>query len=351
MRTASNNGGGAEPAACAAARPCAVLTAGAVPRRLFTVCSPLAPSPLTATMSPTSSRLRADAPSFSPTFASSSPVAIPQASATDDHGLPADPFELSASEVSAGERFRSARAPARGVFREARGRLPALWTASRCLGARRRGRRGACGSAARPRVFARGRRTAPGAAPTADAVSAVRQPVARRAPQSLLSPKSRAPKYIARFSAPLLLLISLGPAVHSAAGACETSEPLGASVPRWLHPRTLPDAAAAVSLPSLQMSVSPAELEELEEVEGWVSLMAELEVRREREVRKGVRATRAVAPSRVPALAPGRAACALLHNRRARRLPCTVPCTYPWCRCAALMPCVHPDASTLAPDP
>ncbi|PSC73029.1 hypothetical protein C2E20_3619 [Micractinium conductrix] len=51
-------------------------------------------------MSPTSSRLRADAPSFSPTFASSSPVAIPQASATDDHGLPADPFELSASEMS-----------------------------------------------------------------------------------------------------------------------------------------------------------------------------------------------------------------------------------------------------------
>lgn len=53
--------------------------------------------------------------------------------------------------------------------------------------------------------------------------------------------------------------------------------------------------AAPLHLPAVpQMSVSPAELEELEEVEGWVNLMAELEVR---ELRGGSTYVAAAAPA------------------------------------------------------
>ena len=61
---------------------------------------------------------------------------------------------------------------------------------------------------------------------------------------------------------------------------------------------------------SAQMSVSPAELEELEEVEGWVNLMAELEVRvlprvfRRRRRNRSARAPR-LPPAGLPAAAYG----------------------------------------------
>ena len=53
-----------------------------------------------------------------------------------------------------------------------------------------------------------------------------------------------------------------------------TAAPCTPSGPPTDPPRLLP----ALLPPLLQMSVSPADLEELEEVEGWVMMMAELEV-------------------------------------------------------------------------